>query len=224
MQRLPNRNRDESKIVISDWGGVVSHAANNWTPWWEIYVREVKSGLIGIDIKEILVAVRKINKQHEIEKTQDEACISAYYSDLAKVLESPFKADEMRRKYRELSLFYGCYDHIGDYIRSLRDLCKTGVLSNLRKDDERVINSHMRFQFWDYVWLSYEIGSEKPEYSIYERVMEDCRIKPEKILFIEDRKENIIAAKKMGWNTYAIEEEGNLVNIENAVNQFLKQK
>lgn len=224
MQEKPNINRNESKIIISDWGGVVSHSVNNWMPWWGKYIKEVHSELTGLSTKEIMHQVRRLNREYGIEKIQNDANINSYYRDLAVVLKSPLPSDKMRQKYIQLSMQYGCYDHIGDYIRSLRDFCKTGILSNLRKDDERVINSHMRFQFWDYVWLSYEMGSEKPEYSIYERVMEDCRIKPEKILFIDDRKENIVAAKELGWSTYVIEEEGNLVNIENAVNQFLEQK
>lgn len=222
MQIKPNPSRNESKIIISDWGGVVSHSTNNWVPWWENYIREVHAETTR-STKDIIQRVKTINLLYGIESTTDKKKILAYYKHLSSILESPFSAKEMRQKYVQLSIEYGCYDYIGDYIRSLRDLCKTGILSNLRKDDERVINSHMRFQFWDYIWLSYEMGAEKPNPDIYKKVMQDCNIKPGNILFIDDKIENIIAAHEAGWNVSLVENEGNLEKIQNAVNKFLWQ-
>lgn len=41
----------------------------------------------------------------------------------------------------------------------------------------------------------------KPNPRIYEMVQNECGIKPENILLIEDTEQNIETAKKMGWNT-----------------------
>ena len=52
-------------------------------------------------------------------------------------------------------------------------------------------------------------------------VEEDCKIKPENILFIDDSKENIEAAKKLEWNTcnaYGYK----LDKIKEKVEQFLR--
>ena len=56
--------------------------------------------------------------------------------------------------------------------------------------------------------------------NIYKIGEEECKIKPENILFIDDSKENIETAKKLGWNTcnaYGYE----LDKIKEKVEEFL---
>ena len=48
--------------------------------------------------------------------------------------------------------------------------------------------------------LSFEIGSMKPEPQIYEVAESMCKVEPSKILFIDDREENVLAARSRGWN------------------------
>ena len=41
----------------------------------------------------------------------------------------------------------------------------------------------------------------KPDEKIYKYVLDDLKVKPEDILFIDDDYQNILAAKECGWNT-----------------------
>jgi HAD superfamily hydrolase (TIGR01509 family) len=54
--------------------------------------------------------------------------------------------------------------------------------------------------FDDYV-LSYEVGVMKPHARIYEVAIEKAAAKAEECLFIDDREENIAAAKGLGIGT-----------------------
>ncbi len=54
---------------------------------------------------------------------------------------------------------------------------------------------------FDTIYCSADLGVVKPDPHIFKYVMNDLKTPPEKILFIDDRKENIRAAKKLGIRT-----------------------
>ena len=47
-------------------------------------------------------------------------------------------------------------------------------------------------------YVSYEIGALKPDSAVFEHVIEDLACEPERILFLDDREENVEAATAMG--------------------------
>ncbi len=51
-------------------------------------------------------------------------------------------------------------------------------------------------------YLSHEIYMRKPDSSIYTFVLQENQLNPEETLFIDDTKENILAAQKMGFHTW----------------------
>ncbi len=59
------------------------------------------------------------------------------------------------------------------------------------------------------VYLSHEMGLAKPELEIYRQVLIEQDLNPERTLFIEDTKENALAAKKLGIEILIIPRNGN---------------
>lgn len=113
-----------------------------------------------------------------------------------------------------------CYKDVVEYAHSLKEKCKIGILSNLSYLDKQRLDKQVNIKQFDFVWLSFELKCRKPDEKIYRIVEEDCKIKPENILFIDDSKENIETAKKLGWNTcnaYGYE----LDKIKEKVEKFL---
>lgn len=55
---------------------------------------------------------------------------------------------------------------------------------------------------YDVKILSYEVKSMKPDAGIYEAAEAAANVKPDQILFVDDRAENVEAAKKRGWNAF----------------------
>ena len=54
-------------------------------------------------------------------------------------------------------------------------------------------------RFFEYVGLSYELDSVKPEAAIYQRARAKYGVAPGGLLFVDDRQENVDAARAQGW-------------------------
>ena len=212
-------NYNSEKIVIFDWGGVVeSH----------------KKGEYNID-----VAIENLIKHFNPKETEN--IVERYYSRSIELGVKDIRNinDELWFEYlnEEFNLnctpeeFYECYikefdkveyyKNVVNFAHSLKDKCKIGILSNLGSLDKQRLDKQVNLKQFDYVWLSFELECRKPQEQIYKIVEKDCKLKPENILFIDDCKENIETAQKLGWNTCnATGEE--LDFIKENVNKFLK--
>ncbi len=60
-------------------------------------------------------------------------------------------------------------------------------------------------QDFDKCYVSGEMGVIKPDPRIYEMVEQDCGIAPDRLLFTDDRADNITAAARRGWRTHQFE-------------------
>jgi putative hydrolase of the HAD superfamily len=87
-----------------------------------------------------------------------------------------------------------------EWVRALKSRgLKTAVLSNMPIE----ISSYMRqrapwFRDFDYVCFSAEVQLAKPEAAIFYACLEAVRARPEECLFIDDRAENVEAARALG--------------------------
>lgn len=55
---------------------------------------------------------------------------------------------------------------------------------------------------WDIAFVSGHMGVIKPDPRIYEMVEAGCGVAPERLLFTDDRADNIAAARARGWRTH----------------------
>jgi len=83
---------------------------------------------------------------------------------------------------------------------------KTAVLSNMHAD----MASYARrtFGWWqrlDSLTLSCEVRLIKPERAMYERCLEGLALRPDEALFIDDREENVQAAREVGLRALRFE-------------------
>jgi 2-haloacid dehalogenase len=58
---------------------------------------------------------------------------------------------------------------------------------------------------FDREYVSGRMGVIKPDPRIYEMVEDDCAIPPNRLLFTDDKAENITAAARRGWRTHQFE-------------------
>lgn len=61
---------------------------------------------------------------------------------------------------------------------------------------------HTIRDFFDKVYLSYELNMEKPNPDIFEFVLSDASIQPAETLFLDDAQPNCRTAESLGINTY----------------------
>lgn len=83
------------------------------------------------------------------------------------------------------------------------------VLSNTNSVHVKKFNDIYRDQFHEEFssmfkscFYSNELKCRKPESKIYKKVIEMANINPAKSIFIDDLKENVVAAEKCGFNTH----------------------
>ncbi|KAF0176057.1 MAG: HAD-superfamily hydrolase subfamily IA variant 1 family protein [Rhodobacteraceae bacterium] len=60
-------------------------------------------------------------------------------------------------------------------------------------------------QDFDRLYVSGVMGVIKPDPQIYQMVEEDCGVAPDRLLFTDDRADNITAAARRGWRTHQFE-------------------
>jgi putative hydrolase of the HAD superfamily len=61
--------------------------------------------------------------------------------------------------------------------------------------------------YFDQAYYSHIIGDRKPNASIFQHVISDAILTPERTLFMDDLKDNIDTAAKLGFQTYLVDKE-----------------
>lgn len=75
--------------------------------------------------------------------------------------------------------------------------------------------------FFDKVYYSHEIKMRKPDREIYNYVLEDIGLSGSEILFIDDRVENVEAARKACWRAVLHKPEEDIIDcIDNYLNEY----
>ncbi len=107
-----------------------------------------------------------------------------------------------------------------DIVKAIKELSKNKqvmVLSNTNIIHERAFHkmlfqvsgiSHLD-QFFHKVYLSHEIGERKPDHSSWQFILEDNPgMKPDEVLFLDDKSENLEAARQMNFQVKQINNAG----------------
>ena len=119
--------------------------------------------------------------------------------------ENPKWRDEIRMWHDNwFDLASPAIDHSWHLLRALR---KRGVpvfaLSNFGDDIwDRASEHYEILKEFDRYFISGKLGHVKPYNRIYEIVEEDSAIEPDRLLFADDREDNIAMARARGWKTH----------------------
>ena len=86
-------------------------------------------------------------------------------------------------------------------LKKLDGRFKTVLLSNASRDLSRRLRARGFYKKFDKVFLSYRMGVAKPSLRAYRYALRSLRLAPESVVFIDDSRKNIEAARKMGMRT-----------------------
>lgn len=211
------------KVVICDWGGVVESHRDVYSVFQssidliKLYTNEYSDEEIlrifskcshNKDGKEMGILGTLEDTYEWIDRINDKFKINVSY-------------DQFIEDYKKTHDKIHSYQGVVEFIKSIKNNCKIAILSNLMLIDKERIDKHMGLSDFDYVFLSFEMGLRKPNDEIYLKVQEALKVNPKNILLIDDTKENIETAKRLGWNT--CQATGNDLNlIKKTVNNFIK--
>lgn len=67
--------------------------------------------------------------------------------------------------------------------------------------------------YFDKIYLSFRIGHAKPEPEIFDYILKDSGMIPEETLFLDDGKANIEMGKKLGFETYQVDQTEDLRKV-----------
>lgn len=215
-----NQNKD-NKIVIFDWGGVIeSHKEGEYC--------------LNMAITNLIKHFNNTVDTHNLIERYYHNCINDgidertdkndnWFNGIKKEFDLKCNSKEFYNFYKNEFNKIEYYKDVVEYVHSLKEKCKIGILSNLSSLDKQRLDKQVDLKQFNYVWLSFEVKCRKPDEKIYEIVEKDCKIEPKNILFIDDCKENIEVAKRRNWNTcnaYGYE----LDKIKESINRFLEIK
>ncbi len=83
----------------------------------------------------------------------------------------------------------------------------TGILSNIGKETYTLAASRYPFLTeFERHYISGHMGVIKPEADIFQMVEADCGLPADRLLFADDRPDNIAAADLRGWQTHLFED------------------
>lgn len=197
---------DKNKIVIFDWGGVIeSHKDGEYNLDKAIisFIKALKPGVDELSILDrFYKAIRFKEKKLEdtFKKLNEKERMIFKYERIKEEFKIESNYDTYYNTYIEEfdKIYY--YKEVVEVAHDIKKYCLTGILSNLGEIDKVRLDKQVNLNKFDYVWLSCDEGFRKPEEKIYQIVENECNIKTNNILFIDDSKENIEVAKKRGWN------------------------
>ncbi len=87
---------------------------------------------------------------------------------------------------------------------------RTFLLSNTNEIHIQTIQRYLNKEygisdlssFFEKTYLSYQLGMRKPDAELFKLVLDENKLNPSETLFIDDTKQHILAAEKLGIQTY----------------------
>ena len=116
------------------------------------------------------------------------------------------------------------YDGAADFLHSVcGNGYQTACLSNTNAQHIAFVNDprhvgHLPLHKFDYRFFSYAVGAMKPEPAIYEHVEQATGIAPERMLFFDDRQENIDVAQSRGWGAVLVDPRNPIAQMRAVLN------
>lgn len=193
---------DNIKNLIIDFGGVIINLTRN---------RCIDAfAQLGMDVREQLGATSYCRKNLFMQLETGSLSPAAFRDDIRKRSNRTLTDREIDDAW--IAMLDDVPEYKLDLLLHLKERYNTILLSNTNSIHwewaERNIFTHGGHTVGDFfhrIYLSYELKMEKPDWEIYNHVLNDARILPEETLFIDDSFVNCKAAEVLGIRTYTPE-------------------
>ena len=109
-------------------------------------------------------------------------------------------AEAFKQAARSLSPDEEIFGIIRDLRNTYRDSLKIYLMSNIPSPEWEAVRSDTRYDWtlFDGFFPSGEVGMCKPELRFFRHVLQEIKLKPKDVVFIDDNGENILAARSLG--------------------------
>ena len=170
-----------------------------------------------VDFSEVI----SYSAQHELFDHFEKGIISAsHFRDILRQFLRPGTTDEeIDNAWNALIVAYPAEKF--ELLKELKTRYKTLALSNTNEIHLAALNEAARTKLnvpdfgsiFHAAYYSNLTGHRKPEKEIYELVMQKESMEPGETFFVDDKKENIEAAKSLGWSAYQLADRNQLFDL-----------
>ncbi len=183
---------DVIKAFIFDLGGIV-------VPEKGDVIKEKVSNYLGITKPELIRLEGKLKLKVE----NGQITLLEMYSRITRELRKEINPKSVLQKH--ISLYKKTstkrYPRVLDIIRKLKREYKVVCLTNTEIEIADINRKNGLFNLFDKKYLSTEIGFSKPQLGAYKAVLNDLNLKPDEVVFIDDKQAYLEPAKKRGIKT-----------------------
>ena len=190
------------KAIIFDFGGVVLRVKDE-------DVRKRLCELLGIDEREFKELIEKRLAKLQTGKMS--------VHEFSAMVEGRCKVGKVEatweQAYRETAVLN---QKVWELAKKLKKKYRVGLISNVLDMHARLNRRDALYKPFDPVFLSCEVGMKKPEKGIFELALKKLGLKAGDCVFIDDRKENLVEPRKMGFHVIHF---GNVKKLKNELKE-----
>jgi len=191
------------KTIVYDYGGVISKKQNK-----EFVHKMCK--ILKISAQQFFSFYTKERKDY------DSALIDAktYWTKTIQLIDRQIELKDIDQLIEfDIKSWLDMNTETIEYIKSIKDKIKLVLLSNMTIEVLEEIKNLDWTCCFDTKIFSCEEKTSKPDDKIYHICIKKAKVEPQHILFIDDSKENLVAAQKMGINILEFTDCENMKNI-----------
>jgi len=186
------------KALVFDFGGVLYPVS------YEATIKAFEN--LGLNASDSFFSKAK---QSHITDAYEKGEIStlAFYNEILRTLPKPVDVFEIEKAWNAILL--GLNPAKLAFVQECRKKVPCFLLSNINEAHFRQIKKELGassiHDYFDAVFLSYEVGMRKPNANIFQHVCKETGYKPEELFFIDDSPQHVVGAKEVGFNAYYLD-------------------
>lgn len=185
----------KKKLILFDWGNIVESHLTGYS-CYDAYNDLFRTcGYAGCE------NIHNLLGKYNICSIKNEEEFEELYKSIKEEFHLTKTYNEFKYLYKKIFDNIDYYKDVAEYEISLKDRCYIGILSDLTILDYERLNKQVNLSNYDYIFLSFEMGLQKPDIKLFNEVQKMLPFSKQDILFIDDRKDIVDAALKFGWNT-----------------------
>lgn len=151
--------------------------------------------------EETITAVNHAMFQNQLWNAFDRGCVSDQELLQTFISHNPTYEKQITEAFMTIPSAMHPYPYVQEWLSNLKqEGYRLYILSNYARKTFAETEQKMSFlPLMDGYVFSYQCGYIKPEAAIYQHLLEKYQLDPQECVFLDDRQENIDAAKKLGF-------------------------
>jgi HAD superfamily hydrolase (TIGR01509 family) len=184
-----NKNINDINWVVFDLGGIV-------VPESGVLIEKEMSAYLSVFPHQLSSFTSKFKR----ELTTGKVSLLEMYSEIIRAWRLPLLPDDVLKRhldfYRQVSTRHDA--EVVWLIETLKKNLGVACLTNTEKEIAEVCKETGLYDYFHKVFLSVDLGMQKPDREIYKKVVDNLGCSSENIIFIDDKPENVQAALDFG--------------------------